>query len=348
MEAMNTIDFQYGFFIVGERPFCLWDHEIKKINLQFLNSIDPEYFVYLADTNFEKLGDENEEVHQHAALAIRTAFSQGLETLFALLFGFIQAHHCVVAWMNLYKNSELYDLIRKVSKHEKILSLLKIQYIDWATLSNIILDSLVLDDKNKENAIKNGFGNLWSQLASIYLQEGFSNEYNSIKHGLRAKAGGFSIAIGREDKPGVPPPPERMVLMGKSKYGTSYTSIEEIGDLKRHVQITKHSRNWDPEDMVWGLNLISLSISNIISALKILNGIQATEIQFHWPSDLEVFKEPTKRALSIGVTSMSGFGTPIPKELVTNYSKEEIAQKYQSGELMGIKRFKIKEDGGTS
>lgn len=241
--------------------------------------------------------------------------------------------------MNLYKNSELYDLIRKVSKHEKILSLLKIQYIDWATLSNIILDSLVLDDKNKENAIKNGFGNLWSQLASIYLQEGFSNEYNSIKHGLRAKAGGFSIAIGREDKPGVPPPPERMVLMGKSKYGTSYTSIEEIGDLKRHVQITKHSRNWDPEDMVWGLNLISLSISNIISALKILNGIQATEIQFHWPSDLEVFKEPTKRALSIGVTSMSGFGTPIPKELVTNYSKEEIAQKYQSGELMGIKRF---------
>jgi len=340
---MNTIDFQYGFFIVGERPFCLWDHDIKKINLQFLNSIDAGYFEYLADTNFEKLGDENEEVHQYAALAIRTAFSQGLETLFALNFAFIQAHHCVAAWMNLYKNNELYELIRKVSKHEKILSLLKIQYIDWVALSNIILDSLVLDDKDKEKEIKSGFGNLWSQFASIYLQDGFSNEYNSIKHGLRAKAGGFSIAIGREDEPGVPPPPEHMVLMGKSKYGTSYTSVEEIGDLKRHIQITKNSRNWDPEDMVWGLNLISLSILNTISALKILNGTSAEEVQFHWPSDLEVFKEPTKRVSSIGVTSMSGFGTPIPKEIVTNFSKEEITQKYLTGELLGGKRFKIDE-----
>ena len=100
---METVDFQYGFFLVGERPFCLWDQDINKLNSNFLNGIDPEYFEYLADTNFEKLGDETEDIHQHAALAIRAAFSQGLETLFALIFASVQAPHCVPAWMNIYK-----------------------------------------------------------------------------------------------------------------------------------------------------------------------------------------------------------------------------------------------------
>src|SRR5687767_11979647 len=270
---MGTVDFQYALFLVDERAFCLWDQDIKKLNLDFLNGIDPEYFEYLADTNFEQLGVEREDVHQHAALAIRTAYSQGLETLFALIFASLQAPHCVPAWMNLYKNSELYDLVRKVSKYERILSLLREQIITWETLSNVVHESLILEDKDKEKSIKNGFGRLWSRFATIYLQHGFSEEYNSIKHGLRVKSGGFSLSMGVEDQPGVPSPPERMVLIGKSKFGTSYYTSEQIDDLKRHIQITRNSRNWDPEDMVWGLKLISTSISNIISALKIFNGV---------------------------------------------------------------------------
>lgn len=338
---MNTIDFQYGLFLVGERAFCLWDQDIKKLNLDFLNGIDPEYFEYLADTNFEKLGDEKEDIHQHAALAIRTAFSQGLETLFALIFASVQAPHCVPAWMNKYKNSELYDLVRKVSKYESFLSLLKTQHVvDWKALSNVVHDALILEDKEKEISIKNGFGSLWSQFATIYLQDGFSEEYNSIKHGLRVRSGGFSFAMGVEDKPGIPAPAERMVLMGKSKFGTSYYDVEEIEDLKRHVQITRSSRNWDPEDMVWGLKLISLSISNIVSALRVFNGTNAVEVQFHWPNDLEAFKEPSKRSRSLGVTS-SGFKTIIPKEVITAFSKEEIIQKYLDGKFLDVKHFHL-------
>ena len=75
---MNTIDFRYGFFLVGERAICVWDHDIKKLNTDFLNGIDPGYFEYLADTHFERLGEGSEDTYQYAALAIRTAFSQGL------------------------------------------------------------------------------------------------------------------------------------------------------------------------------------------------------------------------------------------------------------------------------
>ncbi|MDO9301870.1 MAG: hypothetical protein Q7T89_10830 [Anaerolineales bacterium] len=338
---METIDFQYGHFLVDERAFCVWDKDIKEITLDFLANVDPEYFEYLADVNYENLESEDEKVSQHAAVAIRAAFSQGLETLFAFIFAAIQAPHCVSAWMSLYKSSELYKLVRKVSKREKILSLLKTKAMNWQVLSNVVHESLVLEDKDKENIIKNGFGQLWSQFASAYLQDGFSTEYNSIKHGLRVKPGGFSLAIGVEDKPGVHAPPERMVLMGKSKFGTSYYDVEQIEDLKRHIQIRRNSRNWSPEDMVWGLKLISTSISNIISALKIFNGIKADEVQFHWPNDLEAFKEPSKRAQSLGVTSISGFKTIIPKEVVTDFSKDEIIQKYLDGKFLGAKRFKL-------
>jgi len=338
---MNTTDFQYGFFLVGERVFCLWDQDIKRLNSNFLDGIDPKYFEYLANTNFEKLGDERKDVHQHAALAIRTAFSQGLETLFSLIFASVQAPHCIPAWMNLYQNRELYNLVGKVSNHESFLSLLKAQHsVDWEFLSNVVHGSLILEDKEKETSIKNGFGILWSQFATIYLQNGFSEEYNSIKHGLRVRSGGSSFAMGVEDKPGVHAPPERMVLIGKSKFGSSYYDVDQIDDFKRHIQVTRNSRNWDPEDMVWGLTLISTSISNIVSGLRIFNGAKTDEVQFYWPNDLDVFKEPSKRTQSLGVTS-SGFKTIIPKEVVTDFSKEEIINKYLAGEFLGVKRFHL-------
>ncbi|HKJ37489.1 MAG TPA: hypothetical protein VJ972_01840, partial [Anaerolineales bacterium] len=208
------------------------------------------------------------------------------------------------------------------------------------SLSNIVHESLILDDKEKEASIKSGFGSLWSQFATIYLQDGFSKEYNSIKHGLRIRPGGFSFAMGAEDKPGIHARPERMVLIGKSEFGTSYMNIEGIANSKRHIQITRNSRNWDPEDMAWGLKLISISISNIISSLKIFNGNKADEIQFHWPNDLDAFKEPVKRTKSLGVTS-AGFKTTISKEVVSDFPKEEIIEKYLAGKFLGVKRFEI-------
>ena len=51
-------------------------------------------------------------------------------------------------------------------------------------------------------------------------------EYNSIKHGLRVNPGGSYIAVGAEQTPGVPAPPEAMRSMGGSPYGSTFFEIE--------------------------------------------------------------------------------------------------------------------------
>ena len=95
--------------------------------------------------------------------------------------------------------------------------------------------------------------------------------------------------------------------------------------------------------MVWGLHLISMSISNIISALKILSGTTAEEVQFHWPTDVDAFGQPWKRSLSIGVTSMTGLEMSIPEEFIEAFNKETILSKYQEGQDGGIRRIVLQE-----
>ncbi len=92
--------------------------------------------------------------------------------------------------------------------------------------------------------------------------------------------------------------------------------------------------------MVWGSMLISISISNIVSALRIFNGAKADVVQFEGPNYLEVFKELSKRTQAFGATS-SGFKTIILKEVIADFSKKDIIKKYLDGEFFGVKRFHL-------
>jgi len=60
---------------------------------------------------------------------------------------------------------------------------------------------------------------------------------------------------------------------GQSDYGSSFLVKEKLLNHKHHFRLVKHHRNWDPEDLTWGLHLASMSIQNVISALKILNNV---------------------------------------------------------------------------
>ena len=68
--------------MVDDKPFCLWDTDVQKITLEFLDSIDPSYFDYIADSHLQAAIEDKSQV---ASLAIRAGYSQGLETLFALI-----------------------------------------------------------------------------------------------------------------------------------------------------------------------------------------------------------------------------------------------------------------------
>lgn len=336
----KTIDVQYMNFMVADNPYCIWDVDIEGLTRDFLEGVDPRYFEYVASAH---LGEAIDEQSLSASLALRAAYSQALETLFAFIGASLQAPRCAPAWIILYKTPELKDVIGKITSHKPLPSILETRTLSWQHVSEFIHSWLVLDDREKQEQIKTGYAKLWSQFASDFLDDGFAYEYNSIKHGLRIKPGGFHIAIGVQDEPGKPASKEQMKLLGKSEYGSSYYAVEKLLGTAYHLRLRRHRRNWHPEDFAWGLHLISLSMQNVISALQVLNGVPAEEVRFVWPTEEETLKEPWKRAIKIGVKSMSGVQQIIPDELIKPYSRDEIRSRYLDGKHLGIIRYRFKE-----
>jgi hypothetical protein len=146
------------------------------------------------------------------------------------------------------------------------------------------------------------FAQLWQRLSHTYLDEEVINEYNSIKHGYRARSGGFTLAVGIEEQYGVPAPPENMRLVGGSKFGSSFFVAEVIqGESKMkedpNFKTRRHSLNWDAEAMAHALKLISVSINNIKSYLLILNGIKPEQLNSTADMILNILTNPGKNLL---------------------------------------------------
>lgn len=334
----DSLSLEYRFFLIDDRPYCLWGTDIQKQTLEFLNSWETKYFDHIAKTNISSaLSTRYKRKAQLSSLTIRMTYSQALETLFALLAATIQAPQCIPAWMVTYKKKDLDSIVSKIHNGRSLTSLLKKATPSWSDISEAIHFSLVLEDKEKEAKIKTIFAQLWSRFASDYLNQDFMREYNSIKHGLRVHSSGFYVALGKEDAPGIPGPKANMQMAGKSNWGSSFFIAEKYETGNHHLQLKRHYRNWNPEDFTWGIHFISLSITNIISSLKILNGVHATKVNFEWPSDFSMLDEPWNRTKKIGVTSKSGFDTNIPEDFINPYSKEDIFDKYRRGEDAGIK-----------
>src|SRR6266498_60113 len=326
MGKSDELFLHYAIFMVDETPYCLWsDKDPRELTIDFLDKISPEFFVYQADTNLQKMRYKKHQ--QMAAIAIRTAFSHGLETLFSLLCAAIQAPYCVPGWMLFCKNEQLSNLLKKINNRESI-NCMFAKDASWENISLAIYETLVLNDKEKEKNIRKQFARLWSRWSSDFTKQEFSREYNSIKHGFRAKIGGNYLAIRQSASP------SKGTLLGKSEFGSRYFVYEYIGDSKNHCRLLKNFRNWDPEAMAWGLHLISMSISNIISALKTVNGFPANKIKFTYPTDKNTFAKPWEQTASLGISSFS-FKPMIPIEATTQFSNDEIKNLYKEGKVLG-------------
>jgi hypothetical protein len=149
--------------------------------------------------------------------------------------------------------------------------------------------SLVIADKTIEHDIKNRFAKFWKYLAKDYLDVELRHEFNSTKHGLRLQPGGLHVAIGLQERPDVPAPPERMQSMGGSDFGSTVFNIEQIGKQKHDYRILEKSKNWDLSCLAGRIRMISMSIGNVISFLLIQNGQYPSQVRFVWPEDLEDF-----------------------------------------------------------
>ena len=319
--------------MVNQTPLCIWDYEstIEK-NLQFVNKIDHLYFEFLAQTLYQKL--QTKKNNQRAAIAIRSAFSHGLETLFSLLGAYIQAPYCVQGWILHCNNKELNDLIDSINTHKKVPSVFKQDILDWTSISENVFRSLILENEEKKNEIVNGFASLWRGFAHNFTDKSFIKEYNSIKHGFRVTSGGFSVQLGSKGPSEGNNNQQSMHLLGSSKYGSTFHCLKAINNSINHYFLVRYARNWDPEDMVWALHLISLSISNVISAIKIFNGIHPKDIKYIYPSDSKIFQKPIENTRTLGVTSMKGYLYGLSEEIIQNYTKQEMVDLYTEGKFL--------------
>jgi pyruvoyl-dependent arginine decarboxylase (PvlArgDC) len=287
---MTEGNIEFHQFVTDETPHAMWDLDIRERNLEFLSSIDPEYFNHIAKTHAPLLNGAD---RQYAAMALRIAYSQGLETMFALLGALIQADGCVVGWMLKYRNYDLENLIFKIQNEKPIYSQIKTK-ITWSNLSEIVIPDFQ-DDTEHIKAVREGFARAWRRFAEDFLHVKWKTEYNSIKHGSRARIGGFTIKIGLQDDIGIPSKPEQMVQLGGSEFGSKFFSPVTVGD-KNNFQLKSNSINWNPENFVHGLMLISAGIQNIISTLKAMNGISNTEVEWSVPTSNSegIFDAPWK------------------------------------------------------
>jgi hypothetical protein len=158
---------QFSKFAIDDKAWCLWDWDLSRRNLNFLNSVDPTYFDYLARTHVNSVESDKEQ--HNAALALRMAYSHGLETFFAFLFAAIQAPDCVLGWVHKYDISQIKSLLQKMNDRQQILSKIEITPMTWKNIANSIL-LFSLDDKEKEKRINQGFAYAWKQFANDFLE----------------------------------------------------------------------------------------------------------------------------------------------------------------------------------
>lgn len=104
-------------------------------------------------------------------------------------------------------------------------------------------------------------------------------------------------------------------------------SMEQpIGESKgnRSLRSRRHSLNWSTERTVLLIQLLSMSITNVTSALKIANGIEAGTCEFLRPVEDEDFEKPW--SFSIGVTSFN-MDFVIPETEVVSTTRSELLKR---------------------
>src|SRR5690606_19284621 len=122
------------------------------------------------------------------------------------------------------------------------------------------------------------FTTAWLNLSIDFLDEAGRDEFNSLKHGLRASAGGFSFQMSAEDDPDG----RRPLLDSRSDYGTQYFRRAPFD--KHNFGANLAARNWSPAALVANVNVLTASINNVLSFLKSVNGTKHEYLYFMNPN----------------------------------------------------------------
>lgn len=283
-------------FAVGDRPFCCWEWDLPERNLQFLESLDTGYYGYVADLCIAELDTDS---GMSASIVLRGAYHQAVETLISLLGAYVQAPAAVPAWLTRSQTSDLEAVAQALLDGLPLLTQGGRQRVILGMLAAEILRFCWADEEG-EDSTSARFARFWTLLCGDLLDPKQRAEYNAIKHGLRVAPGGFTLSIGVEDTPGVAATDMRS--KGGSIHGTSFLRSEKVGESSHHFRLRRASLNWSAVAMAQRLTLISMSINNVVGALRCGLGVDPTTVTFLRPDPPEGFE--SARGESPGVTSI--------------------------------------------
>jgi hypothetical protein len=311
-------------FVVGDKPYCAW--YAKGTTEAFLKGIDTEYFQYLAETHAPNLDGEHKE---RAAIALRAAYHQGLETLFMLLLATLQAPNCIAGWLLKCEPRHLQKFVKGISSGElPFIWKWKLEKASWDGISELI-NGTVFGGRDDCMVMREGFARVWETLASDYTEQYFICEYNSFKHGFRASIGpGPTLSF---HSPSPDQSNENQAVVLSSEYGSWFNIARALEGVKQgshldHHFVLEHCHvNVDPKMTAAALCMISMSIKNIVAFMKSINGFPSAEIQFVRPVNEEAFgsflKSPEKSGLKYVAMCLN-----VKKETVS-LTKEQILER---------------------
>jgi hypothetical protein len=308
--------------VVNDTPMVFWDFDHPQTQLSFLSRIDPAYFRYLARVHGSHLAGEDA---QTAAMALRLAYSHAIECLFALVCAAVQAPECPAGWVLKYQYPDLKSLVGKISQGQFYENKLHLDRGRWPEVASALLpwetEEKVLDEVRQATA------QLWKALARNMCDKNFDAEFMSIKHGLRAGGGPWRIALGREDSPGVPAPPERMRIWASSEFGSTFYRAVNVKPLSWIIEEPRV--NWNPDVFARRLPLIADSMQNVLTFLRVTNGDSSEDLGLFFITAEHVaaaLEDPKQRSSSFRWTHRSLIDT----DALPSLSKDEILSNYRA------------------
>ena len=330
-------------FCIVDRSFVVWSDDVGHDCEEFLKRIDADFYDRAARRMVDALPDEvpleaadenkNEEIDQRrkdVSSLSRLLWHHGIETLVMMLGAYIQAPAAVHAYFLKCRTDDASEMARALLEGRRPLQN-RISDVPF-NVENLLrgLHSCA-GWPDRDDTIQRFRDALRGMLAA-FTREEHRWEYNSIKHGLRASHGHFALAAGIEEKPGVEAPPDAMRLIGYSRDASFFNVARPLRNASKEAsrvnfKLDKVSVAWSLEKVLCELQLLSILISNTISALRIVSGTPAGTVTFKRPADAEDWWQYYE-GLNAGAVPTSAFGVYIDAKGIHLPTNDDVLASY--------------------
>ncbi len=272
---------------VCDTAIAWWSPGHQGENIKYLSSVQSNYYRIVA---IELMNSESRE-DPAVMLMIRSMRDHAAELLFATLLSLLQDPIATCIWMTKYSNERLRSSVGDLLSEKPILT--------WKGEVVYSIDSVVNDIFSGKSSLGTQYDEELNQkttsflrsLANQFVDPLYYLEYNSIKHGLRAKVTGSKTASIRHRKS--PGADNQAELQSGDASIDSFHSNKAWGQ-SHHVTLSGQSLSWDSEQTCVQLCIINDIIEGIVTRLKMLNGFSGP---FRWKmlDNLEAFEDCWKR-----------------------------------------------------